>query len=183
MCFLFARAKGKSRMKKIKNVAYGMVFGLARFGLVMMGLTPTLGTAVAEEERIESDILMPDPVPDPTHTDGSGRCWNNEDSGARAVSVGYKGVDVRLDTSWQDSHGASIGIGVRGEKEDGTGHFDDLAIETNSEQESDTNTARSDHLWDVIGLEFCPDDNVDYTVTNIGSRTYTGWQFSPELVR
>ena len=178
---LYRRAEVKSRMKRTKNLAYGMIFGLAIFGIVMMGITAIFQTTSAMEEKREYDINAPDGPGDGgndyPYWDASGRCWYNDEDGAYAVSAGYGGVTVGFETEWEDGHGASIGIAVRGNKEQGTGHFEEIAIETDARTEDYESWPSTDYYWDVKELKFDTDEHLHFKEIEIGSETYTEWRF------
>ncbi len=132
-------------MRKMKNLTYGIVFGLAIFGLVMM----SVGNATAE------------------HTSSVDRCWETEESGAWAVRVGYKGVGVEYWREYEDEHGAHIASAVRAEFGDGglaEWWSTDMAS-TSSDRHSSTG---ANYYWDVEEFSFCPVDGYQIYFQNFG---------------
>ncbi len=133
-------------MEKIKNVGYGIVFGLAILALLAMGTTGTIETASAAEEIEEES-------PDSVYMGSADWEKHNEESGAYAISVGAKGVEVGFEYSWEDGHGAAVGMAMRGYQDHGNGEFDWVTTAEGYRTGDSTGTWQSDHFWTVIATD------------------------------
>jgi len=131
---LYGEFEVKSRMTKIKNLAYGMVFGLVIFGLVMMSTGITTGSQISSRER----------------------SWETEESGAWGVAVGAKGVSVEYWREYEDEHGAHLASAVRPEFFD-TGYADWWSMDRADTSSDRHSSAGANYYWDVEEFSFCPE--------------------------
>ncbi|MFO7793318.1 MAG: hypothetical protein R6W73_10145 [Candidatus Saliniplasma sp.] len=138
-------------MKKTKNMAYGIVFGLAIFGIVMM----SMGIAAADR------------------TSSVDKSWETTESGAQGIGVGAKGVNVEFWREYKSDHGAHIAAAARAGFYDGSGYAEWWSIDM-ADTNSDHHGLGADYIW-TSDVEF--DMYEGYETTQMSNGILHRWNF------